>query len=119
MMLSDDQLERYARHIVLKEIGGDGQRKLLESTVAVVGAGGIGRIDAQRIGEVNKRRAALTEFPVGPRVMNVPVELFRDDVDNDRVFFIGKAHLQTAPRRDHVQRHHGKLKEQHGGVGGE
>jgi len=42
MMLSDDQLERYARHIVLKEIGGDGQRKLLESTVAVVGAGGIG-----------------------------------------------------------------------------
>ena len=40
--LSDDQLERYARHIVLKEIGGDGQRRLLAATVAIVGAGGIG-----------------------------------------------------------------------------
>lgn len=42
MTLSDAQLDRYARHIVLKEIGGDGQRKLLAATVAVIGAGGIG-----------------------------------------------------------------------------
>ena len=42
MTLSDAQLDRYARHIVLKEIGGEGQRRLLASTVAVVGAGGIG-----------------------------------------------------------------------------
>jgi molybdopterin/thiamine biosynthesis adenylyltransferase len=40
--LSDDQLDRYARHIVLREIGGEGQRKLLGATVAVIGAGGIG-----------------------------------------------------------------------------
>jgi adenylyltransferase/sulfurtransferase len=40
--LSDDQLERYARHVILKEIGGEGQRRLLSSSVAVVGAGGIG-----------------------------------------------------------------------------
>jgi adenylyltransferase/sulfurtransferase len=40
--LSDEQLDRYARHIVLKEIGGEGQRKLLEAKVAVIGAGGIG-----------------------------------------------------------------------------
>jgi molybdopterin-synthase adenylyltransferase len=40
--LTDPQLDRYARHIVLKEIGGEGQRKLLAATVAVVGAGGIG-----------------------------------------------------------------------------
>ena len=42
MSLSDAQLDRYARHIVLKEIGGEGQRKLLAATVAIVGAGGIG-----------------------------------------------------------------------------
>ncbi len=42
MNLTDGQLDRYARHIVLKEIGGEGQRKLLGATVAVVGAGGIG-----------------------------------------------------------------------------
>jgi adenylyltransferase/sulfurtransferase len=40
--LSDLQLDRYARHIVLKEIGGEGQRKLLEAKVTVIGAGGIG-----------------------------------------------------------------------------
>ena len=42
MTLSDAQLDRYARHIVLKEIGGEGQRKLLAARIAVVGAGGIG-----------------------------------------------------------------------------
>lgn len=41
-MLRDQQLDRYARHIVLKEIGGEGQRRLLDSHVAVIGAGGIG-----------------------------------------------------------------------------
>jgi adenylyltransferase/sulfurtransferase len=42
MTLSDEQLERYARHIVLKEIGGAGQQRLLGAHVAIVGAGGIG-----------------------------------------------------------------------------
>jgi len=42
MSLTDQQLERYARHIVLKEIGGAGQARLLSAHVAVVGAGGIG-----------------------------------------------------------------------------
>jgi adenylyltransferase/sulfurtransferase len=40
--LSDAQLDRYARHIVLKEVGGAGQAKLLAARVAVVGAGGLG-----------------------------------------------------------------------------
>jgi molybdopterin/thiamine biosynthesis adenylyltransferase len=40
--LTEAQLDRYARHIVLKEIGGEGQKKLLAATVAVIGAGGIG-----------------------------------------------------------------------------
>lgn len=40
--MTDEQLERYARHIVLREIGGAGQARLLSADVAVVGAGGIG-----------------------------------------------------------------------------
>src|SRR3954469_15323076 len=40
--LSDRQLDRYARHIVLREIGGEGQKRLLAASVAIVGAGGIG-----------------------------------------------------------------------------
>ena len=42
MRLSDEELERYARHIVLPQVGGLGQRRLKEASVAVVGAGGIG-----------------------------------------------------------------------------
>lgn len=42
MSLSDAQLDRYARHIVLKEIGGAGQQKLLRAAIVLVGAGGIG-----------------------------------------------------------------------------
>ena len=40
--LSDHQLDRYARHIVLRDIGGAGQARLLESHVLLIGAGGIG-----------------------------------------------------------------------------
>lgn len=37
-----DQIERYARHLVLKEIGGSGQNALLTARIAIVGAGGLG-----------------------------------------------------------------------------
>jgi molybdopterin/thiamine biosynthesis adenylyltransferase len=40
--LSDEELDRYARHIVLPQVGGPGQRKLKAASVAVIGAGGIG-----------------------------------------------------------------------------
>jgi adenylyltransferase/sulfurtransferase len=40
--LRDDELERYARQIVLPQVGGVGQRKLKEASIAIVGAGGIG-----------------------------------------------------------------------------
>ena len=41
-MLSDKELERYARHIVLREVGGPGQAALKEASVLVIGAGGLG-----------------------------------------------------------------------------
>ena len=41
-MLSPDELERYARHIVLREVGGPGQAALKRARVLVVGAGGLG-----------------------------------------------------------------------------
>jgi adenylyltransferase/sulfurtransferase len=39
---SDDEIERYARHLVLNEVGGPGQQKLKRARVLVVGAGGLG-----------------------------------------------------------------------------
>jgi len=42
MTLKPDQIERYARHIILREVGGIGQERLLASKVLVIGAGGLG-----------------------------------------------------------------------------
>lgn len=42
MALSDDEIDRYARHIILREIGGPGQARLKAARVLVIGAGGLG-----------------------------------------------------------------------------
>jgi len=42
MALTEDQVERYSRHIILPEVGGKGQEKLLAGSVMLVGAGGLG-----------------------------------------------------------------------------
>jgi len=41
-LFAEDELPRYARHIVLREIGGPGQRRLKRARILVVGAGGLG-----------------------------------------------------------------------------
>lgn len=41
-MFTEDQIERYSRHIILKEVGGKGQQKLLDGKVLIIGAGGLG-----------------------------------------------------------------------------
>src|SRR5213080_1886381 len=41
-VLSAEELERYARHIVLRDVGGPGQAALKEASVLVIGAGGLG-----------------------------------------------------------------------------
>jgi len=41
-ILETDEIARYARHIVLAEIGGPGQQKMKKARVLVIGAGGLG-----------------------------------------------------------------------------
>ena len=41
-MLTDEQIERYSRHIMLKEVGGKGQQRLFDGRVLIIGAGGLG-----------------------------------------------------------------------------
>jgi molybdopterin/thiamine biosynthesis adenylyltransferase len=41
-MLTDEQIERYQRHIALKEVGGKGQQRLLDGRVLIIGVGGLG-----------------------------------------------------------------------------
>ena len=42
MAFTNEQLERYSRHIILKEIGPKGQKKLMQARVLIIGAGGLG-----------------------------------------------------------------------------
>jgi molybdopterin/thiamine biosynthesis adenylyltransferase len=42
MAFSDEQLERYSRHIILKEVGVKGQKRIMEGKVLIIGAGGLG-----------------------------------------------------------------------------
>lgn len=56
-MLSDEEIARYRRHLVLKEIGGEGQQRLKAARVLVIGAGGLGSplilyLAASGVGEI-------------------------------------------------------------------
>src|SRR5215216_1804221 len=42
MTFNDEEIERYARHLVLREVGGPGQQKLKAGSALIVGAGGLG-----------------------------------------------------------------------------
>lgn len=61
MTLSDEQLDRYSRHIILKEIGGAGQTRLLGTHVAIIGVGGIGCPAVQSLAAAGIGRLTLID----------------------------------------------------------
>jgi len=68
--MNDQQHERYLRHLVLKEVGPKGQEKLLQSSILIIGAGGLGSPAALylaaagigRLGIVDKDKVELTNL---------------------------------------------------------
>ena len=62
--LSEEQRQRYARHLVLPEVGEKGQRKLLESTVLVIGAGGLGSPVALYLAAAGVGTLRMVDFDV-------------------------------------------------------
>jgi adenylyltransferase/sulfurtransferase len=61
MTLSDAELDRYARHIVLREVGGAGQLRLKAASVAIIGAGGIGSPAIQYLAAAGVGRLVLID----------------------------------------------------------
>lgn len=62
MSFTNDQLERYSRHIILKEVGVKGQRKLLNSKVLIVGTGGLGAPAAMFLAAAGIGTIGLVDF---------------------------------------------------------
>ena len=112
MALSDDELDRYARHIVLPQLGGAGQQRLKQARIAVVGAGGIGAgvlpaltgagvghltiIDDDRVelsnlhrqplyatDQVGQRKVDLAARFVGKRNPHIETRAIADRIDTD------------------------------------
>lgn len=62
MKFSNEQLERYSRHIILSEVGSKGQKKLLNSKVLVIGTGGLGAPAAMYLGAAGIGTIGLVDF---------------------------------------------------------
>lgn len=56
---SEEDIRRYSRQILLTEVGGRGQERLLEATATLVGAGSIGETTAQYLGRAGVKRLRL------------------------------------------------------------
>ncbi|MDP2948421.1 MAG: molybdopterin-synthase adenylyltransferase MoeB [Chloroflexota bacterium] len=59
---SDEQIQRYSRQIILKEVGGKGQRKLLNAQVLVIGAGGLGSPAAVYLAAAGVGTVGIVDF---------------------------------------------------------
>jgi molybdopterin/thiamine biosynthesis adenylyltransferase len=59
---TEEQVLRYARHIILPNIGGEGQRKLMEAKVLVIGAGGLGSPTAMYLAAAGVGTLGLVDF---------------------------------------------------------
>jgi len=61
---SEEQIRRYSRHIILPEVGGRGQRKLLNSKVLLIGAGGLGSPAALYLAAAGVGSLGIVDFDV-------------------------------------------------------
>jgi molybdopterin/thiamine biosynthesis adenylyltransferase len=62
--LTPDQVARYARHLILPEVGGAGQRKLLASSVLLLGAGGLGSPASMYLAAAGVGKVGIVDFDV-------------------------------------------------------
>lgn len=84
MSFTDDEVERYARHLVLREVGGPGQQRLKAASVLVVGAGGLGAPAALYLAAAGVGRIVLAD-PDTVDTSNLQRQVIYADADVGRV----------------------------------
>jgi adenylyltransferase/sulfurtransferase len=89
---TEEQVERYARHIILPGIGGDGQAKLVQSKVLIVGAGGLGSPVALYLAAAGVGKLGILDFD-RVDLSNLQRQIIHDTAD------VGKAKVESAKER--------------------
>tara|TARA_R110002096_G_scaffold53259_2_gene138499 strand:+ start:838 stop:1605 length:768 start_codon:yes stop_codon:yes gene_type:complete len=92
MAMTDDDIARYARHLVLKEIGGPGQQRLRAARIFIVGAGGLGSPSA----------LYLAAAGVGQLTIADPDSVSLDNLQRQILFAtgdVGASKVETAQKR--------------------
>lgn len=89
MALTDEQIERYSRHIILKEVGAKGQKKLLNAKVLIIGAGGLGAPAAMYLGAAGVGTIGIADADEVD-LSNLQRQIIHQTAD------VGKAKVQSA-----------------------
>lgn len=89
MAFTNEQLERYSRHIILKEVGAKGQKKLLNGKVLIIGAGGLGAPAAMYLAAAGVGTIGITDADEVD-LSNLQRQIIHTTND------IGKAKVQSA-----------------------
>jgi sulfur-carrier protein adenylyltransferase/sulfurtransferase len=80
---TEDQVRRYARHIILPGIGGDGQQKLMDARILVIGAGGLGSPASMYLAAAGVGTIGLVDFDE-VELSNLQRQLLHDTSDVGR-----------------------------------
>lgn len=92
MDFTEDQVLRYARHIILPNIGGEGQRKLMQARVLLIGAGGLGSPAAMYLAAAGVGTLGLVDFD-RVDLSNLQRQLLHDTED------VGRPKVESAKER--------------------
>jgi adenylyltransferase/sulfurtransferase len=86
MDFTEEQIKRYSRHIILKEVGGKGQKKLLDAKVLAIGAGGLGSPSTFYLAAAGVGTLGILDFDVVD-YSNLQRQILHtvDDVDRPKV----------------------------------
>ncbi len=90
--LKADQMERYSRHLILPEVGEEGQLRLLDAKVLLIGAGGLGSPTAYYLAAAGVGRLGIVDADVVDR-SNLQRQILHDEE------WVGKPKVESAKRR--------------------
>jgi molybdopterin/thiamine biosynthesis adenylyltransferase len=98
MPLSDEQLERFSRHIILRDVGVEGQEKILQGKVLIVGAGGLGAPAALYLAAAGVGTIGIADGDVVDRTnLQRQVIHFTPDIGKPKVVSAQEKMLQINP----------------------